>query len=141
MSTREVIERYWTLLVEGNFPAALELFAEEGSYTVSGKTPISKKYAPKAALFTEFMEAVGPLFANGLPRFTTTDIVVEGDRGVIIATGLCKGGYGTYDQTFCFHITVANGEITKLVEYADTLQIETALMGGTLTRKDGSTVG
>lgn len=141
MSTRDVIEGYWKHLVAGDFGAALEMFTDDGSYTISGNTPVSKEYTPKTALFGEFMEAVGPLFANGLPAFTTTDIIVEGNRGVILANGVCEGTYGTYDQRLCLYITVENGQVSKLIEFGDSLQIETALMGGRLTRKDGSTVG
>lgn len=136
MSTRETIESYWNLLLAGDFVAAFDMFTEDGTYTVGGKTSVSKEFGPKIVINGEFLQVIGSLFVNGPPTFTTEDIVVEGDRGVILATGVCEGTYGTYAQDYSFYIKVKDGKIQSILERIDSLPIETALLGSTLVRRD-----
>jgi ketosteroid isomerase-like protein len=64
------------------------------------------------------------------PGFTVSEIIVEKDRGVVLASSNGEGQYGPYVQPhYAFVIRVAGDGFAEVVEFNDTVAIEKALYG------------
>ena len=69
------------------------------------------------------------------PVFTFTDIIVDGDRAVILASSTGEGLYGPYLQPhYAFIARVAGDGFAEIIEYNDTGVIESALYGRKLVK-------
>ena len=131
--TRNVIEHYFGALQAGEYARAFGMMSDDVNYVITGSTKISKSYAGLAGLQSELLPFMGEVFKENI-KFTLIDIIVEGDRGVVIATGKADAVHGDYNQQYCFYLTVRDGKIVSKLEMVDSLPVETALLGNKLVR-------
>jgi hypothetical protein len=133
MSTRSVVETYMNKMCSGDFGGAFELFHPDGKYTITGSTPVSKTYNG----VKEIGEGLGPLLSDGfktLPVIKLHELIIDGTRGVALASGTAEGRYGPYVQKhYAFVFRVENEKVTELTEFMDTTQLHTQVYGQKLS--------
>ncbi len=130
--TREVAQRYMDLLAAGRFSDAFDMLSDTASYRIIGTTPLSiplpGREAVKAALVPALASFQTPL------KLTCHELIVEGNRVVGIASGEGAGPTGLpYKQGhYAMVMSIENGQIQSVVEFMDTVAVETALLGNKL---------
>jgi ketosteroid isomerase-like protein len=137
MTTRQVVEKYMGHLLAGEFESAFDMFTDDAIYTITGETAISRTFHGRAAIRTDLCAILADYFKSP-PSFVVRDIIVEGNRGVILADGTAEGAYGQYRQRYTFYLTIKDDKIVRKVEGVDSLPIETALLGNSIVRRAGS---
>jgi hypothetical protein len=64
------------------------------------------------------------------PVFTVSEIIVEKDRAIVLASSSGEGPYGPYIQPHYAFVTRVSGDgFAEVIEFNDTAAIETALYG------------
>jgi ketosteroid isomerase-like protein len=126
--TRELAEKLARAFEELRFIDGFSMVAEDGTYTVIGTTKVSGTYHGRSDLLTRLVPVLSTFTAP--PALKFSNIVVDGDRAVLLASGEGNGPTGPYHQPFyAFSIRVANGEIAEIVEFMDTTMLDTAVFG------------
>ncbi len=128
-TTREVAQRYMDQLCAGNFSGAFDLLAEKASYRIIGTTAVSAPMTGRQTIKDTLVAALGS-FQKPL-KLTFQGLIVEGDRAVGLASGEGAGPTGLpYSQPhYAMVLGIENGEIQSVVEFMDTVAVETALFG------------
>lgn len=130
--TRQTAQRYMELLCAQKFPDAFEMIDEHGTYTIIGSTPLSRTFEGRAAVKAALVPALASF--REPPRLTLHEIIVEGTRAVALASGEGVGPTGkAYSQPhYAMVLSVRDGRIQSVVEFMDTVAVETALVGNKL---------
>jgi ketosteroid isomerase-like protein len=131
-TTREVAQRYMDLLCAQKFDEAFELIAEKGTYTLIGTTPLSRTFQGRAEVKATLVPALATFRVP--PKLTLREIIVDGNRAVSLASGEGVGPTGLpYSQPhYAMVMSIENGQIQSVVEFMDTVAVETALVGNKL---------
>ena len=133
MSTRSIVQAYMDKMCSGDFPGAFELFHPDGKYTIIGDTPASKTYIGVKGV----QEGLFPLLAEGFkgtPTIKLQELIIDGNRGVALASGSAPAKYGTYTQKhYAFVFKVENDKVTELIEFMDPTQLHTKVFGQQLS--------
>lgn len=129
-STRETAQKYIDLLAAMKFVDAFEMLAPKGKYSIIGKTPLSRTYSRD-----ELLNVLVPGLSvfKQPPTLTFSDLIVDGNRAVALASGHGIGPTGLpYDQpNYAMVLRIENGAITEVVEFMDTVEVETQVFGRT----------
>lgn len=130
--TRQVAQRYMDLLCAKKFAEAFDLLAPDASYRIIGTTAVSKPMKGRDAIKSVLVPALASF--KKPPQLTFKELIVEGTRAVGLATGSGVGPTGlTYDQPhYAMVLRIENGQVQDVVEFADTVAIEVALLGNKL---------
>lgn len=133
-TTREVAQRYMDLLCAQKFSEAFDLLADDASYRIIGSTPLSAPMKGRQAIKDLLVNALGS-FQEPL-ALTFQELIVEGTRAVCLAAGKALGPTGLpYAQPhYAMVLGIENGRIQSVVEFMDTVAIETALLGKKLVQ-------
>jgi len=121
---------FFELSARGDVAGALDLLADDVSWTVTGTTPFSGTYAGKQNLVTKLVE---PLFSRLKAGITLaiSNMVAEGDFVVVEGKGTAETTDGrAYNNTYCFVIRVSGGKIRTLAEYMDTALVNSVFGAG-----------
>ncbi len=126
--TRQVIQTYIEHFENKRYVEALSMLNEDGRYILIGRTPASGVYEGRKDMFDRFVPILGAF--KEPPTLTFSDVIVEGNKGVIRASGKGLGNFGTYEQPyFLWFVQVENGGFSEICEYIDTVELETAVFG------------
>lgn len=97
-----------------------DLLADNARWTVAGFSPVSDVYESKQELVEQ---AVKPIHAQLSGSITpkVRHIMAQGDQVVVIWDGkaIAKDG-SAYDNTYAWHLTMANGKVTEVLAFLDT---------------------
>jgi ketosteroid isomerase-like protein len=129
--TADLVAKFVEHLEAQRFEDAYRLLNADGRFILTGQTPASGTYeglddifsrlAPKLAGFTR------------LPEIKVLDVLVDGDKAFVRAVGSGAGAYGPYEQPHYGYFLRREGSgLSEIIEYLDTVQLETALYGKTL---------
>lgn len=115
-------------LAAGDVRPLIDATHDDVCWTVSGTSAWSRTYQGKSAVVGDLLMAVARQFA-GTYRVTATRILeVSADQFVVECQGAVELLSGhRYDNAYCWVITCRDGHILDLVEYGDTLLIDTVL--------------
>jgi uncharacterized protein len=131
-NTRSVVQRFVDHFVAGRIVEGLSVLNEDGLYTIIGTTPASGVYRGRQDLLDRLLPSLQSFVAP--PVFTVSEIIVEKDRGVVLASSNGQGQYGPYRQPhYAFVTRVVGDGFAEVVEFNDTVAIETALYGRQFT--------
>ncbi len=127
-STRETAQKYIDFIAALKFAEAFEMLASDAKYRIIGKTPLSKTYS-RADLLNVLVPALAEF--KQPPTLTFQELIVEGNRAVALASGHGISPAGLpYDQPhYAMILRIENGAITGVVEFMDTVEIETQIIG------------
>ncbi|GLK43014.1 MULTISPECIES: nuclear transport factor 2 family protein [Novosphingobium] len=125
--SRQIARAFFDKLCSGDFMGGFESLAEDATWTIIGDTPLSKHFT-RDRLLTEMIPMLSTFREPA--RMAVSEIIAEGDRAVVIASVEGVGPYGPYRQDpYCFILRTRDGRISEIVEYLDTVAVETALVG------------
>lgn len=111
-----------------DFVAAFKMVADDGIYTVIGKTAASGAYHGSA----DILKRLVPVLADFKvpPALVFEEPIVDGDRVVLIGGGGGEGPTGSYDQPhYAFVMRVRGEEFVEITEFMDTGALESAVFG------------
>jgi len=110
------------------FLRAFDMVADDGRYILIGTTAASRIYNDKRDLFENLMPLLSTFKEPPILKFEKP--IVDGDRAVLVASGKGVGPKGPYDQPYyAFVMRVRGGQFSEIIEFADTVMVETAIFG------------
>ena len=124
---KELLERIFSALSVGNSRPFVEAMADDFSWTVTGTTKWSKKYAGKSVVLGELF---GTLTSRVDGRIKTIPdrFIAEGELVVVEAHGSNTTKSGKpYNNRYCFVFRVSEGKLKEVTEYLDTELVSSAL--------------
>ena len=128
---RTVVVRYIEAVRVGDADTITASFAEDASWHYPGSLPISRIWNGRDAIINEFLGGMGPLIVPGTLKIELISTIAEGDRVVAEWTSKAETVHGTAYDNRCIGIyTVRDGQITSVIEYADTKHVAAALFPG-----------
>ncbi|MVW72546.1 MULTISPECIES: nuclear transport factor 2 family protein [unclassified Bordetella] len=101
-----------------------DLLSDDANWEVAGVSPVSNVYESKRALVEQ---AVQPIHAQLLGSITprVRHIVAQGDQVVVIWDGVATAKDGTsYENTYAWYLTMANGQVTGVLAFLDTWNLD-----------------
>jgi ketosteroid isomerase-like protein len=123
--TRIVAQRFVDHLAAGRIVEGLSVLTEDGNYVIVGSTPVSGVYRGRQELLERLLPSLQSFVRP--PVFTFTDIIVDGDHAVILASSKGEGSYDPYVQPRYAFVTRVSGDgFAEIVEFNDAGVIESA---------------
>jgi ketosteroid isomerase-like protein len=127
MSSRTVIERYVHALQTGDEPTIRASFADNATWTLDGKLPLSGTWRGRDTIMADFFGQIGNLYAAGSVSIEVTSLIAEDDRVALEWTSRARTTQGEPYENHCAAVfTLADGEIVTVREYMDTHYAYTA---------------
>ncbi|WP_197277033.1 nuclear transport factor 2 family protein [Sphingomonas profundi] len=131
-TTKETVSAFFSKLCSGDFAGGFDTLSEDSTWTIIGDTPLSRRFT-KQTLLSDMIPMLSTFKEPA--KMAVDDIIAEGDRAAVIANVHGVGPHGPYDQhTYCFICRVKDDRIVTIVEYLDTVAVETALVGSKIVR-------
>lgn len=130
--TRAVARQYMELLCAQKFAEAFDLLSDDASYRIIGTTAVSVPMKGRETVKATLVPALASF--QKPPRLTLQEVIVDGNRAVGLASGQGIGPTGLpYSQPhYAMVLRIENGRVTDVVEFADTVAVEVALLGNKL---------
>lgn len=129
--TRALVAKFIDHLEAQRFEEAYRLLNPGGRFVMTGQTPASGTYEGLDDIFTRLAPKLSGF--TELPKIKVSDIVIDGDKAFLRATGVGAGAYGRYEQPYYGYFLRVEGDgLSEIVEYLDTVQLEVALYGKAL---------
>ena len=102
----------------------VEMMTDDFAWIIEGQSRFSRSYEGKEAVKRDLLAPLFEAFATPY-RFTIDEIIAEGDRVVVRGRGEVKTKAGKdYNNSYCFVLRLADGNLTELREYLDTALVE-----------------
>ena len=124
---KKLLESIFSELSVGNSRPFVEAMADDFSWTVTGTTKWSKRYAGKSVVLGELF---GTLTSRMDGRIKTIPdrFIAEGELVVVEAHGSNTTKSGKpYNNRYCFVFRVSAGKLKEVTEYLDTELVSSAL--------------
>ena len=124
---KRLLETIFSQLALGNSRPFVEAMADDFSWTVTGTTKWSKKYAGKAVVLNELFGTLSSRM-NGRIKTIPDRLIAEDDHVVVEAHGSNTTKSGKpYNNRYCFVFRVSVGKLKEVTEYLDTELVSSAL--------------
>jgi ketosteroid isomerase-like protein len=119
-ANKQLMQEVFDEMAAGNGQPFMDALADDVRWTAIGTSPWSRTYAGKQTIVAELMRPLFSQFADQY-RARATRIVAEDDIVVVEARGqvMTKSGQ-PYNQTYCYVLRLADGQVQELTEYLDT---------------------
>ena len=128
-NSRETVQQWFDLIAKGDAQAAFALFSPDVRYDLKGTTPVSGVYKGLKSIVDDFFTPWRKQIVGNLV-LTVDELIGDGDRVVALARGKGKTIHdASYDNDYAFVFRLKDGKITEVVEYLDTVLVETAAYG------------
>lgn len=102
--------------------AIRESFAENATWQLDGKLPISGTWHGRETIMSGFLATAISYFEPGSVDLEITSLIAEGDRVAMEWTSRARTKQGTDYENHCIGVfTVRDGRIEHVREYMDTL--------------------
>lgn len=132
---QEIARRFFDRMAEEP-EAALAMLDPDVVWTTTGTTPLSGTYRGVPALVSGLLTPFGEV-SEGY-KLVVDESFGEGESVALLAHG--EGGQTRtgipYANRYAFIIRIRSGRITQVLEYMDTVMVETALYGRRLVEAD-----
>ena len=125
--TKAIVRRFFDTLCSGDFATAFASMTEDATWSVIGTTAVSGTL-DKAGMLSKQV----PMLASFKepPVVGVDEIIAEGSRAVVLAHCKGVGPTGPYEQKrYAFVLSIRDGLVAEVVEYLDTVAVETAICG------------
>lgn len=111
----------------GKFDDALGMMSDDATWWVAGKFELSG--TKTKAEFAELVKGIGSAMPNGL-KITPKGLLAEGDSVAVEAESYGELANGkVYNNEYHFLIELADGKISAVREYLDTMHAKEILVG------------
>jgi len=124
---KKLLQYIFAELSKGNSRPFVESMADDFSWTVTGTTQWSKKYAGKRAVIEQLF---GGLRARLAPPIVVEAIRFIADRDYVVVEARGKNTTKDglpYNNTYCYVFHLAGGKLQAMTEYLDTELVTKAL--------------
>ncbi len=126
-ASKDVAAKFFGKLCDGDFMGGFESLSEDATWTIIGDTVLSRKYT-KGQLLTDMIPLLSTFKEPA--KMSVYEIIGEGERAVVVAKVVGVGPHGPYVQDpYCFVLRTRGDQVTEIVEFLDTVAVETALVG------------
>ena len=130
VKTRALIQKFIDHVTAFEFVEAFSLLNKDCRYIIIGKTPLSGVYIGPEEVFAKLLPVLGGFPTP--PTLTFGDVIVDGDKGMIRASGKGVGPTGTYDQPYyAWYVRVEGDGFAEMIEFLDTAELMSAAYGKT----------
>jgi uncharacterized protein len=121
--TRALIERYYATLAKGKSDALIELLAPDCEWIPPATAPFAPMTGAEAIAEQLGSKVVRAMFDVSKPfSLDIHQTIVEGGTAVVRQRIQASAFNGNdYDNEYCWVYDCADGRITRMIEYADTL--------------------
>ena len=120
---KNVVKSFYEAGNRGDMDTCFGLIADDITWTSIGSTVFSGTFTGKDQLMQQLL---GPLFGNLKAGISSTlkNLIAEGDVVVAETSGIAETTDGKpYNNSYCQIMTIRDGQIVKVTEYADTALI------------------
>lgn len=129
--TRELVDKFVEYVGSARFEDAYRLLNSAGQFVLTGQTPASGVYKGLDDIFARLAPALSVYTER--PTITFSDILVDGDKAFLRASGIGAGRYGVYKQPYYgYYLRREGGGLAEIIEFFDPFQVESALFGNKL---------
>lgn len=126
--TRVLANKFVDCVSTTRFEDAYRLLNPDGHFVLTGQTPASGVYKGLDDIFARLAPALSGYTER--PTITFSDIIVDGDKAFLRASGIGRATYGVYKQPYYGYYLRAEGDgLAEIIEYFDPFQIESCFFG------------
>lgn len=126
---KRVVQQWFDCVARNDGEGLFALFADDVVYDLKGSTPVSGCYRGKQSIAEDFFIPWRRQIDGDLV-VTVDTLIAEGDRVVALGRGKATTVHGLpYDNDYAFVFRVRDGKIVEVLEYLDTVLVETAAYG------------
>jgi ketosteroid isomerase-like protein len=127
-SNKAVVQRFFDAMNAGDVPFIVDSYAADGCLQTMGSTMISGTFTRDQ--IARSAGGIFEVFPQGI-RFTILDMVAEGDKVAVEATGEGEHISGQiYTNQYHFLFELRDGKLVRLKEYLDTERVTDVLCAG-----------
>ena len=124
---KQLLRQIFAAMAQGNSKPLVDAMADDFRWTVTGSTSWSRCYDGKESVLKELFGALRATL-EGKISTAAVRLIAEDDLVVIEARGnnITRTGK-PYQNTYCFVVRMAGGQLRELTEYCDTALVTSAL--------------
>jgi ketosteroid isomerase-like protein len=127
---RAIITRAFEAWLAGDSGPFFGLVAESIRWTVIGSTPVSGCFTTRAVFFADAFSQLMDRLDGGIRLKRVQNILADGDHVVVQFESASRAKSGMpYEQSYCWVLRLAGGEIVEATAYLDT-ELVAALFKG-----------
>jgi ketosteroid isomerase-like protein len=128
LESKQFLQNIFAELAQGNSRPLVDSMADDFRWTVTGSTKWSRTYEGKETVLRELLRPLRSRIVDTV-RTTAHRFIAEGDHVVVEARGnnTTKAGLA-YNNTYCFVVRLAGGQLREITEYMDT-ELVTSVLG------------
>ena len=121
MTTEAVVGAFFETLSSGDLVRLREFFDGDSTWEiVATGIPGAGTHTGQEGIIDGFLAPVRGMFEPGDPNVAVTQLIADGDRAAVEATGTGRFLDGrTYDNRYAYWIVVEGGRIRSIKEYMD----------------------
>jgi len=128
-ASQTVVKKWFDHIADGDAEAAFALCTDDIAYNLKGTTPVSGTYHGLESIFNDFFGPWGQRI-DGHITLSVDEMIGDGDRVVVLSRGSSTTALGKpYDNEYAFVFGTRDGKICEIIEYLDTVLVETAAYG------------
>jgi ketosteroid isomerase-like protein len=126
----EVVQNLVRHMADGDYEKVFSQIGDAGTYTIIGNTKLSRTYRGQQEMTRIFL----PNGKSNLPRVRVSAPIIDGNRAALFGSGeAVEMRFGTYRQAhYAFSVDLHGDGSVHIVEYLDTVAIETCVFGNKL---------
>ena len=119
-SNKQLVREAYESVSNGDIDGFMSRLSDDVKWTFFGDHRFAKTFVGKQDILENLFEPLGGELVDGL-TLKLTNFIAEGDQVVVEALGdsKTKSG-GTYNNIYCYVVTVRENQITEMREYLDT---------------------
>jgi len=126
--TREIVHKFINYLEEKRFEDWYRLLNSDGRFIVIGENKTSGIYNGVEDVFKRLVPQYSIFKVP--PKITFSEILVDGDKAFLRASGHGEGVFGHYEQPYYgFYLRVEGDGLAEVIEFMDPTQVEIACFG------------
>jgi len=117
---KQLVHYVFTELAEGNSQPLVAHLADDVRWVITGRSAWSQTWVGKEAVVHNLFGLLRERIAGRI-KIVPKQLIADGDAVVVEARGANTTRDGAfYDNSYCWVIRMADGQIKELREYADT---------------------
>lgn len=125
--SRKIAQHFFDTMCSGDFEGGFAQMTPDATWSIIGTTAISKTL-DKAGILAEQLPML--MSFKEPPVIGIDEIIADGNRAVVLAHCKGVGPTGPYEQKrYAFVMRMRDGLVSEVVEYLDTVAIETGICG------------
>jgi ketosteroid isomerase-like protein len=132
--SKEIVRKFFDTMCSGDFEGGFAGMTVDATWSVIGTTGVSGTL-DKAGMLSKQL----PMLASFKepPVIGIDEMIAEGDRVVVLAHCKGVGPTGPYEQKrYSFVVRVRGGLVAEVVEYLDTVAVETGICGNKIAPRN-----